>query len=256
MNPSTLERPVLIIVRHGQTDYNINRRFQGQLNVPLNPTGVQQAHKSAKVVSDLLAKIPKELLESTRVLSSDLARCSQTAQVLHEKIRQEFGDHIEFELSQLLREQNTGMLQGITLDEFHTKYANLAHTYEESLKVDPYGTRPPGETAESKMDVANRLKKFIQTTLDPVIQSGKPGVNILCSHGWTLNVMVELLSVYLGPPETYIGNGDVAIVGLGQDHGIRSTLAQKMNVKHRWHMLDHIEVGERIGSLSLIRKVA
>ena len=61
----------LIIVRHGQTDYNVKRIAQGQLNNPLNETGMEQARKVAKRLKDEKIDV---------VYCSDLKRTRMTAE--------------------------------------------------------------------------------------------------------------------------------------------------------------------------------
>ena len=64
----------LLIVRHGQTDWNSSGRFQGQMDVPLNPTGVQQAKAVAERLS---TETP------AAIYASDLQRAWQTAEIIH-----------------------------------------------------------------------------------------------------------------------------------------------------------------------------
>ena len=63
----------LVLVRHGQTDWNLTARFQGQADVGLNDTGVQQAQRAAPHVA---------AFGPTAVLSSPLQRASLTAQYI------------------------------------------------------------------------------------------------------------------------------------------------------------------------------
>jgi 2,3-bisphosphoglycerate-dependent phosphoglycerate mutase/probable phosphoglycerate mutase len=67
----TLRR--LVLWRHGETDYNVGRRMQGQLDSKLSPLGIEQARRAAPVLAGFA---PQALL------TSDLARASDTAAVL------------------------------------------------------------------------------------------------------------------------------------------------------------------------------
>jgi probable phosphoglycerate mutase len=69
--PSTRQRVVLW--RHGQTNWNIENRFQGHSDIPLNEIGLQQAERAAPL---LLA------LRPNKIISSDLIRAQQTAAAL------------------------------------------------------------------------------------------------------------------------------------------------------------------------------
>ena len=63
----------LILWRHGQTDYNSQGRIQGQVDIPLNETGRDQARRAADGIA---------ALGPTRIVSSPLARARATAEVL------------------------------------------------------------------------------------------------------------------------------------------------------------------------------
>ncbi|MEK9803192.1 MAG: histidine phosphatase family protein [Curvibacter sp.] len=98
----------LILIRHGETDWNRELRFQGQLDVPLNATGLEQARR----VAERLAVQPLDAL-----VSSDLQRALQTAQALAGRSdalapRQEAG----------LREQHFGMVEGLRVPEIQQRH--------------------------------------------------------------------------------------------------------------------------------------
>ncbi|NLT30559.1 MAG: histidine phosphatase family protein [Propionibacterium sp.] len=92
----------LILWRHGQTDGNLHGRMQGQADVPLNDTGYAQAREAAGRVA---------ALAPTRIVSSDLQRARQTAEV----IAAETG--LEVTTDPRLQEINVGDWVGLTRDE-------------------------------------------------------------------------------------------------------------------------------------------
>ena len=64
---------LIFFIRHGLTDYNIERRFQGSLNIPLNADGVRQAETAAARCAQLRFE---------RIYHSTLARAAQTAEII------------------------------------------------------------------------------------------------------------------------------------------------------------------------------
>ena len=260
-----IKLPLLILIRHGQTDFNLQKRFQGQMDVPLNELGWDQAKRSADKVLSVIERLPKTTIDTCRVIASDLARASETARIIHEAVyvlsgqpeyKGRFGQLLGLQRTKLFREQNVGELQGKTLDEFHAHFGEAAVQYEKDILANPYHTRPPGKSAESKHDVAARLAKFLQEVLVPSVKENKSELHIWCGHGWSMNILLEVMSVFMGPPKCYVGNGDVLLIGCSPESEPRSELAKNLSMTHRWNMLEHIAVGEKIEGLSFIRKKA
>ncbi len=247
--------PVLLIVRHGQTDFNLKRTFQGQLDVPLNDLGRIQAEDSATAVLSVLKILPLSLVKSCHLLSSDLSRASDTARVIHKRIKEKYLIHNDLKLTTLLREQNVGDLQGMTLDEFCARAPSEAAFYQKSVLEDPYRSRAPGKDAESKMDVAKRVRQVMQETIIPAVGEKRSELHIWCAHGWVINALMELMSLSLGA-DPYIGNADVLITTGNTSHQNPSSLATQFDVQHTWKILEHVEVGERLGHLSFARPAA
>ena len=90
----------LLLVRHGETDWNAERRWQGHADVPLNDHGRDQARVLAE---ELAAGTPIEL-----VYSSDLARARETAEIVAARL------YLELVLERDLREIDVGSRQGRT----------------------------------------------------------------------------------------------------------------------------------------------
>lgn len=95
------------IFRHGETDFNRQRKYQGGLDIPLNETGMNQA----KQLAFRLKELPLQ-----RIVSSDLARAWKTAEIVA-------GFHsLPVETDQRLREAHMGLGEGALLDDLIAKY--------------------------------------------------------------------------------------------------------------------------------------
>ena len=100
----------LILIRHGETDWNRELRFQGQLDVPLNATGLEQARRVAERVAQ----------ESMQLLvSSDLQRALQTAQAVAGRVQAPAPL-----LDAALREQHFGIVEGLQVADIKSRYAD------------------------------------------------------------------------------------------------------------------------------------
>lgn len=100
----------LIVIRHGETDWNRQHRFQGQIDVPLNALGLEQARRMGQ-------RLAGEAID--RLIVSDLARARQTAQAL--------ASHhgLALQIDPLWREQAFGVLEGLDLPTIQRQHADL-----------------------------------------------------------------------------------------------------------------------------------
>lgn len=101
----------LVLIRHGETDWNRELRFQGQLDVPLNAIGLEQARR----VAERLAGEPMQQL-----VSSDLQRALQTAQAVAG--RQAPGRPLDPFLDAALREQHFGLAEGMRVPDIQAQH--------------------------------------------------------------------------------------------------------------------------------------
>jgi uncharacterized phosphatase len=99
----------ICLVRHGETDWNLTRRYQGWVDIPLNATGLQQA----EVVSQ---RIAREQWDA--IISSPLTRARQTAQAIANALGIE-----EVDVDADLRERGYGEAEGLTLAEREARWA-------------------------------------------------------------------------------------------------------------------------------------
>lgn len=101
-----------ILVRHGETDWNKEKRFQGHTDIALNAHGLHQAHL-VRHYFDQLEEINGPLYQ--HCVSSDLDRAHTTARTIHGKRKP------SIVLNSGLRERNYGHFSGLTGDEMHSK---------------------------------------------------------------------------------------------------------------------------------------
>lgn len=160
---------IILLVRHGQTEWNRNERFRGRYDINLNEHGLEQARKTA----DRIAKAWKP----TVVYSSPLKRAMQTAKI----IAQRHNLHV---LS------NTGLIdidygewQGLTPIEVSKKWPELFAVWSNN----PENARVPG--GESLIEVCDRVRIF----LSKIIRLHADQTVLLVSH--TVVNRLTLLSI-------------------------------------------------------------
>lgn len=159
----------LLLIRHGETDWNTEFRIQGRTDTPLNARGLAQAER----LSERLAAE-----EQVDVLyTSPLARACVTAQ----KIGQKLGlPPIEDER---LVEQHFGELEGLTFQELERRYPDFIHRWRESKKQ---LALPGGETIG---EFQNRVQAFLNQ-----VYGAHPNASVMVvTHGGTLRVMLATL---------------------------------------------------------------
>lgn len=98
----------LILIRHGETDWNRELRFQGQLDVPLNAVGLEQARR----VAERMAQEPLQVL-----VSSDLQRALQTARAVAGRVQR-----LDPVLDVALREQHFGVVEGLRVPDIKVQF--------------------------------------------------------------------------------------------------------------------------------------
>lgn len=102
----------LILVRHGETDWNRDRRIQGSTDIPLNDTGRAQAGDAATALRDTL-ELP------TFVVSSDLSRARETAEIIAAEL-----DLPTPRQYPQLRERSYGIAEGMRIEEYFERWGD------------------------------------------------------------------------------------------------------------------------------------
>ena len=143
----------VILIRHGQTEWNKKGRIQGQKDVPLNETGERQIMSLAVYLSSLY---PLEI-----ILTSPAVRALRTAEIINEK----YG--VGIETNRNLIEIDFGDLNDYKLADLPTALPDYFHQFEHFITTNrTHGTRRPElPNGESFLRIEERLHAFIKTLL-------------------------------------------------------------------------------------------
>ena len=168
----------LILIRHGETDWNRDRRIQGATDIPLNDTGRAQARATAALLRD---RLDASLLAT--IVSSDLARARETAEIIAEELglaapRAYRG----------LRERAYGEAEGVGLDEFRERWG------------DSYTAEVPG--AEPWADLRTRGIAALGRAVRDHRRATAPAASslIVVSHGALIREMIRHATAEELPP--------------------------------------------------------
>ena len=132
-----------LLVRHGQTDWNVEGRYTGQADIPLNDTGRQQAREAARQMADS----PPEA-----VYSSDLMRARETAAIIAQAFQ------IELMTDRRLREIDQGEWEGMLYDEIKRRFeAEFRRMRQNPANVGPPGGETVGQVWERVLAAAGEI---------------------------------------------------------------------------------------------------
>ncbi|MCX6463097.1 MAG: histidine phosphatase family protein [Pseudonocardiales bacterium] len=151
----------LVLLRHGQTDYNATGRMQGHLDSHLTPEGVAQAERVAPEIARL---------KPHRIISSDLRRAADTADVVAAACG------VPVEVDARLRETHLGDWQGRTVADIETSWPGAIATW----RSDP-AWAPPG--GESRVEVVRRCTPVVEELDDALAEESEASTAVLVAHG-------------------------------------------------------------------------
>lgn len=174
----------LFLVRHGETDWNVQRLLQGASDIPLNDNGRVQAREAAPELA--------RIAPVTRIVSSDLSRAVETAGILADAMGAgSQGGRAEVVVDARLRERSYGIWEGMPED-----VREADHAEEHSRWVS--GLEPRVEGYEDNASVRDRALAAISDITDGDITDAA-GTYVLVSHGSTIRVAAgALLGLELG----------------------------------------------------------
>lgn len=188
----------LILLRHGQTDHNVEGRMQGHLDSVLTDAGREQAEHVAPIVADLLPDL---------LISSDLARAVDTAELIGT------ATGLPVKLDPRLRETHLGEWQGLTIEQVEQGWPGAIAQW----RSDPEWAPPGGE---SRLEVVRRSLPVVEE-LDDELSDGADNTVVLVAHGGLIAGLVcglLALPTAAWPSIGGIGNCKWATLARRADH--------------------------------------
>ena len=170
----------VVFWRHGRTEWNEQRRFQGQTDIPLDHVGLEQASEAARLLAGL---------RPSRIISSDLVRASSTAQALSELV------NLNVDTFAGLRETNAGTWEGQTREALIANHGDELAAWAAGSNLRPGG-------GETRMEVAQRVIDVINHELTGV---GDQETLVVVTHGGSARAAIAMMLEL--PPEHWAALG-------------------------------------------------
>jgi probable phosphoglycerate mutase len=203
-----MKKTLLTLVRHGETEWNVNMRLQGMQNSKLTSLGKHQI--------ELLADTLKYSFFDA-IISSDLKRAMQTADVINKHHK------LVIEKNENLRERNFGIFEGLTREEIQDKYSRAHKEYLE--RRDNYRI-PQGESLNEFYNrVVNELNLVVTNNLGKRI--------LIVSHGGILDCVMRMVFDYPLSSRRCFSISNAAI-------NILSVIEGKWSIE-QWGNVDHLK---------------
>ncbi len=203
------------LIRHGQTQWNADGRWQGHAHVPLNDEGLRQAHLLAEHLAEIRLVI-------AHVYASDQRRASQTGQAIAAAL------NAPLRLDARLREIDMGDWQGLTGEEIRT----WDKERYDVISADPFNLpRPNGESLNQVADRATAaLTEYV---------AHYPEAHLLVvTHGGTIRTILHRLGLI---NHDWHGVGNTSITTLSYQH------AEARWQLHELNAMDHLQKGTPLG---------
>ncbi len=165
----------ICLIRHGETDWNAQRRIQGRTDIPLNEKGIQQARECR----DFLKNSEWDL-----IITSPLKRAKQTAEIINEALNIDVIEMDEF------IEKSFGDVEGMTLQERRSAYPDRNYPNQEDDEA---------------------FSSRIQKGIEKIQEKYEHGKVILVAHGAVISTLLAILSDgKIGTGKTRLGNACIS----------------------------------------------
>ena len=175
----------ILLIRHGQSEWNKLNLFTGFKNIELSDQGIDEANKAGQNFKNLNIKFDI-------VFTSELKRAQETAKIILKNLDQ--WDHLYGEGKIItdikLNERDYGDLTGLNKKETADKFGEeQVHKWRRG-----YSDQPPN--GESLEDVVRRVKIYFKESINPAIQSADNNNILIAAHGNSLRALLIVMNIY------------------------------------------------------------
>ncbi len=175
----------ILLIRHGESEWNKLNLFTGFKNVELSDQGVQEANRAGQNFKSLNLKFDI-------VFTSELKRAQNTAKIILENLEQ--FDELKLQNKIInnfnLNERDYGDLTGLNKKETADKFGeDQVHKWRRG-----YSDQPPN--GESLEDVVNRVKIYFDRDMLPAINTSENNNILIAAHGNSLRALLIVMKIY------------------------------------------------------------
>ncbi len=186
--------PRLLLVRHGETEWNRQKRFQGQIDVPLNDNGRSQSGQAA----EYLKQIPIRY-----AVTSPMLRPKETAEIILQ-----YHPDVQLELEENLREISHGLWEGKLESEIESEFPGELQRWQTTPET---VQMPAGENLQQ---VWERAIAAWDAIVEAAVNRPEPGITLVVAHD-AINKAILCYVLGLGPANFWNfkqGNGAVSVI--------------------------------------------
>lgn len=233
--PDNQEMTDFILIRHGETDWNRELRFQGQFDVPLNAAGQEQARRVGERLTHEFAD---------HLIASDLLRTQQTAAPI--SLFRPAQAALVAQLNSGLREQSFGKLEGMSVPEIQQ---TLPEVWMRWTQFDADYTVDGGETAR-------QFHARVMGAMSTLARTHPNKTLVVVTHGGVLDMIYRTAQdqVLSGPRVAAIPNGGINRVRSDErSGGLKFEITDWADTRHLQGMpeqpvYDQVKLATAIGS--------
>jgi len=195
-----MEKPtVLYFVRHGETDWNVQKRIQGHKDIRLNTEGREQAHRTAQ-------KLLSEITHVHAIISSDLQRTAQTAEIIADYFK------LPVQSTTKLRERDFGSFSGKTFKQMSVLLKDAYKIFNSLSEEDKFDFN-----FHPEIEPERKLRTRVMSCLEDTVNRYPGKTVVVVTHGGVLRSILTAMQLLTTHEygRIHIGNGAYFAIRFG-----------------------------------------